>query len=241
MSIRVLLADDHQVVRVGLHAMLDPSPDIEVVGDAGDGAQAIALVCGLDPDVVLMDLRMPEIDGVAAIARLREVAPDVAVLVLTTYDTDADIVRAIEAGATGYLLKDATRDELLGAIRSAAAGRSALAPTVASRLVARMAAPARSALSAREIEVLELVALGRTNKEIARILHLSEATVKTHLVHSFSKLGVEARTEAVTVALDRGIIRLSAQPGARTRRKASSSSEPALADHGVQVQPPDRP
>jgi len=240
MSIRVLLADDHQVVRVGLHAMLDPSPDIEVVGEAGDGGQAIALVCGLDPDVVLMDLRMPEIDGVAAIARLREVAPDVAVLVLTTYDTDADIVRAIEAGATGYLLKDATRDELLGAIRSAAAGRSALAPTVASRLVARMAAPARSALSAREIEVLELVALGRTNKEIARILHLSEATVKTHLVHSFSKLGVEARTEAVTVALDRGIIRLSAQPGARTRREASSSSEPALADHGVQVQPPDR-
>jgi DNA-binding NarL/FixJ family response regulator len=209
MSVRVLLADDHHVVRAGLHAMLDPSPDIEVVGEAGDGAEAIARVRELDPDVVLMDLRMPGMDGVAAIAVLREAAPDVAVLVLTTYDTDADIVRAIEAGATGYLLKDATRDELLQAIHSAAAGRSALAPAVASRLVARMAAPAGSALSAREIEVLELVARGRSNKEIARGLHLSEATVKTHLVHAFSKLGVEDRTEAVTVAIDRGIIRLS--------------------------------
>jgi len=209
MSLRVLLADDHQVVRVGLHAMLDPSPDIEVVGEAGDGAEAIALVGDLDPDVVLMDLRMPKMDGVAAIARLRELAPAVPVLVLTTYDTDADIVRAIVAGATGYLLKDATREELLHAIRSAAAGRSALAPTVASRLVARMAGPAGSALSAREIEVLKLVARGRSNKEIARMLHLSEATVKTHLVHSFSKLGVEDRTEAVMTALDRGIIRLS--------------------------------
>ncbi|HYW25676.1 MAG TPA: response regulator transcription factor [Terriglobales bacterium] len=209
MSIRVLLADDHHVVRVGLRAMLDPGPDLEVVGEAGDGAEAIALVRDLDPDVVLMDLRMPRMDGVAAIALLREEAPSVAVLVLTTYDTDADIVRAIEAGATGYLLKDATRDELIQAIRSAAAGRSALAPAVASRLVARMAAPARSALSAREIEVLELVARGRSNKEIARRLHLSEATVKTHLVHAFSKLGVEDRTEAVTVAIDRGIIRLS--------------------------------
>lgn len=209
MSIPVLLADDHHVVRVGLRAILDPSPDIEVVGEAGDGAEAIALVRDLDPDVVLIDLRMPRMDGVAAIALLREEALDVAVLVLTTYDTDADIVRAIEAGATGYLLKDATRDELLQAIRSAAAGRSALAPAVASRLAARMAAPAGSALSAREIEVLELVARGRSNKEIARLLHLSEATVKTHLVHAFSKLGVEDRTEAVTVAIDRGIIRLS--------------------------------
>jgi DNA-binding NarL/FixJ family response regulator len=208
-SLRVLLVDDHRVVLAGLHAMLDPSPDIEVVGEAEDGAEAVALVRDLEPDVVLMDLRMPGMDGVAATARLRELAPAIPVLVLTTYDTDADIVRALEAGATGYLLKDATREELLDAIRSAAVGRSVLAPTVASRLVARMAAPARSALSAREIEVLELVARGRTNKEIARALHLSEATVKTHLVHSFSKLGVEDRTEAVTAALERGIIRLS--------------------------------
>ena len=208
MSLRVLLADDHQVVRAGLRAMLDPNPEIEVVGEACDGAEAIALVRDLDPDVVLMDLRMPKMDGVAAIARLRELALAVPVLVLTTYDTDADIVRAIEAGATGYLLKDTSREELMHAIRSAAAGRSVLAPRVASRLVARMAAPAGSALSAREIEVLELVARGRSNKEIARVLHLSEATVKTHLVHSFSKLGVEDRTEAVMAALDRGIIRL---------------------------------
>ncbi len=209
MSLRVLLADDHQVVRAGLRAMLDPNPDIEVVGEAGDGAEAVGLVRDLDPDVVPMDLRMPKMDGVAAIGRIREVAPAIPVLVLTTYGTDADIVRAIEAGATGYLLKDTTREEPLGAIRSAAAGRSALAPSVASRLVARMAAPAGSALSAREIEVLELVARGRSNKEIARLLHLGEATVKTHLVHSFSKLGVEDRTEAVMAALDRGIIRLS--------------------------------
>ena len=208
MSLRVLLADDHQIVRAGLRAMLDPNPEIEVVGEACDGAEAIALVRDLDPDVVLMDLRMPKMDGVAAIARLRELALAVPVLVLTTYDTDADIVRAIEAGATGYLLKDTSREELMHAIASAAAGRSVLAPRVASRLVARMAAPAGSALSAREIEVLELVARGRSNKEIARMLHLSEATVKTHLVHSFSKLGVEDRTEAVMAALDRGIIRL---------------------------------
>ena len=209
MTVRVLLADDHQVVRFGLHAMLDSEPGIEVVGEAGDGAEAVALARDLQPDVVLMDLRMPGMDGVAATACLRDLTPAIPVLVLTTYDTDADIVRAIEAGATGYLLKDATREELLEAIRLAAAGRSALAPNVATRLVARMAAPVRSALSAREIEVLELVARGRSNKEIARRLHLSEATVKTHLVHSFSKLGVDDRTEAVTAALDRGIIHLS--------------------------------
>ena len=210
MTVRVLLADDHLVVRAGLRAMLDPVPDLEVVGEAGDGAEALSLAGSLRPDVVLMDLRMPGTDGVTATARLRELHPRVSVLVLTTYDTDADILRAIEAGATGYLLKDATRDELLGAIRSAAAGRSILASGVASRLLGRMRGPAPATLSAREIEVLELVARGRTNKEIARRLHLSEATVKTHLLHVFSKLQVEDRTQAVTTALEAGVIRLDA-------------------------------
>jgi len=209
-TVRVLLADDHLVVRAGLRAMLDPVPDLEVVGEAGDGAEALSLAGSLRPDVVLMDLRMPGTDGVTATARLREQHPGVSVLVLTTYDTDADILRAIEAGATGYLLKDATRDELLGAIRSAAAGRSILASGVASRLLGRMRGPAPATLSAREIEVLELVARGRTNKEIARRLHLSEATVKTHLLHVFSKLQVEDRTQAVTTALEAGVIRLDA-------------------------------
>jgi len=209
-TVRVLLADDHLVVRAGLRAMLDPVPDLEVVGEAGDGAEALSLAGSLRPDVVLMDLRMPGTDGVTATARLRELHPRVSVLVLTTYDTDADILRAIEAGATGYLLKDATRDELLGAIRSAAAGRSILASGVASRLLGRMRGPAPATLSAREIEVLELVARGRTNKEIARRLHLSEATVKTHLLHVFSKLQVEDRTQAVTTALEAGVIRLDA-------------------------------
>jgi DNA-binding NarL/FixJ family response regulator len=158
---------------------------------------------------ICMDLRMPGMDGVTATECLRDLTPAIPVLVLTTYDTDADIVRAIEAGATGHLLKDATREELLEAIRLGGSRSLGLATSVASRLVARMAAPVRSALSAREIAVLELVARRRSNREIARVLHLREATVKTHLVHSFSKLGVEDRTEAVTAALERGIIRLS--------------------------------
>jgi DNA-binding NarL/FixJ family response regulator len=208
MTLRVLLADDHGVVRAGLRAMLDSAPDIDVVGEAGDGAAALAQVAGVRPDVVLMDLRMPELDGVAAIPRLRREHPGVAVLVLTTYDTDADIFRAIEAGATGYLLKDTTRDDLLSAIRAAAAGQSVLAPRVAARVMARARGPAPAVLTAREIEVLELVARGRSNKEIARHLHLSEATVKTHLLHVFAKLDVADRTGAVTAALDRGVIRL---------------------------------
>jgi len=207
-TIRVVIADDHLVVRTGLHAMLGAEPDVDVIGEATTGAQAIDLADRLRPDVVLMDLRMPEVDGVAATARIREQHPEVNVLVLTTYDTDADILKAIEAGATGYLLKDTTRDELFRAVRAAATGASVLAPAVASRLMDRRRAPGQETLSAREIEILEHVAKGRTNKEIAAALFVSEATVKTHLLHIFAKLGVQDRTQAVTVALDRGILRL---------------------------------
>lgn len=206
--IRLVLADDHTVVRAGLRAMLEEVDDLQVAGEATTGAEILDLVERLQPHVILMDLRMPEMDGVAATARITRERPGIHVLVLTTYDTDADIVRAIEAGATGYLLKDATRDRLLEAVRAAAAGDSVLAPRIASRLMERMRARDDETLSAREIEVLELVASGHANKEIARALYVSEATVKTHLVHAFGKLGVDDRTQAVTAALQRGIIRL---------------------------------
>ncbi len=208
MTIRLLIADDHPVVRAGLRGMLGAEPDLDIVGEAADGADAADLAERLRPDVVLMDLRMPRVDGVTATARIRDRAPGVRVLVLTTYDTDADILRAVEAGATGYLLKDARREELFRAVRAAAAGESVLAPTVAARVIERMRAPRQEALSGRELEILELVAAGRSNKEIAGLLAISEATVKTHLLHVFSKLGVEDRTQAVTVALARGILRL---------------------------------
>jgi DNA-binding NarL/FixJ family response regulator len=210
MTIRLLLADDHFVVRSGLRAMLESDPDIEIVGEAATGSEAIELVGQILPDLVLMDLRMPDGDGVEATKRLRELHPDTEVLVLTTYDTDADILRAIEAGATGYLLKDATRDELLRATRLAAAGETALAPSVASRLVDRVRDPGAGALSPRELQILELVAKGLTNREIGARLYISEATVKTHMIHVFSKLGVEDRTHAVSEAVTRGIIRLEA-------------------------------
>jgi DNA-binding NarL/FixJ family response regulator len=210
MTIRLVLADDHFVVRTGLRAMLESDPDIEIVGEAATGSEAIELVGQTLPDLVLMDLRMPDGDGVEATKRLRELHPTTEVLVLTTYDTDADILRAIEAGATGYLLKDATRDELLRATRLAAAGETALAPSVASRLVDRVRDPGAGALSPRELQILELVAKGLTNREIGARLYISEATVKTHMIHVFSKLGVEDRTHAVSEAVTRGIIRLEA-------------------------------
>jgi DNA-binding NarL/FixJ family response regulator len=206
--IRLLVADDHPVVRDGLRAMLATQPDMELVGEAATGTEAVTQARALRPDVVLMDLQMPDLDGPAAIVTLREQAPEVRVLVLTTYGTDADITRAVDAGATGYLLKDAPREQLFGAIRAAARGESVLSPSVATRVLGRMRAPAEEALSPRELEILGAVARGLSNKDIGRQLHVSEATVKTHLLRVFSKLGVDDRTAAVTVALERGIIRL---------------------------------
>jgi DNA-binding NarL/FixJ family response regulator len=206
--IRVLIVDDHPVVRAGIEGMLASQPDLEIVGQAADGGGAVALCADLHPAVVLMDLRMAGMDGVAATRAIKSRFPAIQVLVLTTYDSDADILRAIEAGATGYLLKDTPREQLFQAIRAAARGEAALAPAVAARLMTRMRAPAEEALSAREIEVLALVARGASNRQVGRELHISEATVKTHLIHIFDKLGVADRTSAVTTALERGILAL---------------------------------
>jgi DNA-binding NarL/FixJ family response regulator len=207
-TIRLLIADDHPVVRDGLRGMLASEADFEVVGEAASGAEAVLLTERERPDVVLMDLQMPEVDGATATAEIAGRFPETRVLVLTTYDTDADILRAVEAGATGYLLKDTPRERLFPAIRSAARGETVLAPAVATRLVNRMRVPAEEALTSREIEVLELVARGASNADAATSLFISEATVKTHLLHIFGKLGVDDRTAAVVQALQRGIIAL---------------------------------
>jgi len=206
--IRIVIADDHPIVRSGLLGLLASQPDFEVVGEAANGREAVAIVQRTRPDVVLTDLRMPELDGVGAIREMCAAHPALKILVLTTYDTDADILRAVEAGATGYLLKETPREELFNAIRATALGKSVLSPSVASRLVGRARDPVEKALSAREIEVLMLVARGTSNKLIARELEIGETTVKTHLLHIFSKLGVDDRTAAVTTAVERGIIRL---------------------------------
>lgn len=207
-KIRVLIVDDHPVVRAGMEGILAAQDDFEVVGEAADGREALELNQRLKPDVILMDLRMPEVDGVTAIKEINKQPNPPHILVLTTYDSDADIVRAIEAGATGYLLKDTPRQELFRAIRAVSQGESMLAPAVASRLMGRMRAPTKESLSGREIEVLELVSKGNSNKAVAKKLHISTATVKTHLIHIYEKLGVSDRTAAVTVALERGILRL---------------------------------
>jgi DNA-binding NarL/FixJ family response regulator len=205
--IRILIVDDHPVVRAGLAGLLSSQPDFEVVGEAGDGQEALNMLERLEPDVVLMDLRMPGMDGVSAIRRIRSQRKS-QVLVLTTFDTDAEIVQAVEAGATGYLLKDVAREELFRAVRLTAKGEAVLSPPIAARLLGRMRSASEEHLSNRELEVLGLVAKGFSNKEIARRLHISEATVKTHLLHTFGKLGVDDRTAAVTAALERGILRL---------------------------------
>lgn len=207
-AVRVLISDDHPVVRAGVRGMLSGEPGFEVVAEAADGAEAVELAGRHRPDVVLMDLRMPRMDGVAATEKIRATSPETQVLILTTYESDADILRAVEKGASGYLLKDAPREELFGAVRAAAEGKSPLAPAVAARLVERLRTPPEETLSPREIEVLELVAKGTSNKQIAKALWISETTVKTHLLHVFDKLGVTDRTAAVTEALRRGVIRL---------------------------------
>jgi len=201
--IRLLIADDHPVVRDGLSGMFAHDPEFEVVGEAADGAEAIQLAHARKPDVILMDLRMPGMDGVTAITELAKQRIDARVLVLTTYDTDSYVLPAIEAGATGYLLKDAPRAELLRAVRAAARGESVLAPSVASRLINKVRGP--EPLSKRELEVLGLVADGQTNREAAATLFISEATVKTHLLNIYGKLGVSDRASAVAEAYKRGL------------------------------------
>jgi DNA-binding NarL/FixJ family response regulator len=205
---RLLIVDDHPVVRAGLRGMLSGQPDFEVVGEAANGAEAVDLTKRLNPNVVLMDLRMPEMDGVTAIGQIKARHPDIHILVLTTYDSDSDILPAIESGATGYLLKDTPREELFQTIRAAAQGKPVLTSAIAARLMERMRSPAVEALSSREIEVLNLVAKGASNKEIAGQLFITEATVKSHLLRIFGKLGVADRTAAVTRALEQGILRL---------------------------------
>ena len=206
--VRVVIADDHPVVRSGIRGMLASDPGFDVVGEAADGAEAVALTTRELPDVVLMDLRMPALDGASATAEIRARCPETQVLVLTTYDTDADIVRAIEAGAIGYLLKDVPHEEITRAVRAAARGEPALAPAVAERLMDRARDATGDALTAREIDVLQLAARGSSNSEIAKELFVSSTTVKAHLTHIYRKLGVGDRTAAVTTALERQIIRL---------------------------------
>jgi DNA-binding NarL/FixJ family response regulator len=202
--IRVVLVDDHPVVRSGLVGLLGGEPDIEVVGEASDGREGVALAAGLGPDVVLMDLRMPVMDGVEATAAI-VAAGGPRVLVLTTYDTDADILRAVEAGATGYLLKDTPRDALIDAVRAASRGETVLAPPLAAKLMRQVRS--NDQLTPREIEVLSLVSRGMSNGDIAKELFIGEATVKTHLLHVFDKLGVSDRTAAVTTAMRAGVLR----------------------------------
>jgi len=208
--IRLVIADDHPVVRAGLAGLLSDEPEFEVVGEASDGDEAVRIAAATRPDVVLMDLRMPHTDGVAATARIvagEAGDPAPRVLILTTYESDDQILSAIEAGAAGYLLKAAPQDEIAAGIRSVAAGQSALSPQVAIRLVERMRRPeAGAVLTARETDVLRLVATGHSNKQIAVNLGIGEATVKTHLLKTFDKLGVADRTHAVTIARERGLL-----------------------------------
>jgi DNA-binding NarL/FixJ family response regulator len=204
--IRLLIADDHPVVRDGLRGIFEASDEVEVIGDAANGREAVDRAAVLRPDVVLMDLRMPEMDGVTAIKRLAERGVTARVLVLTTFDTDSDVVPAIEAGATGYLLKDAPPEELLRGVRAAARGEAVLSPSVATRLLSQVRAPVHEPLSQRELDVLGLIAQGASNRDAASRLFISEATVKTHVLHIFAKLGVNDRAAAVATGFERGLL-----------------------------------
>jgi two-component system NarL family response regulator len=204
-KIRVLIVDDHPVVRLGLRAMIEAQPDMEVSGEAGDGPTAISLVAADPPDVILMDLRMPGMSGPETIADVRKIAPEARILVLTTYDGDEDVFRAVKAGARGYLLKGTNPAGTIDAIRQLHAGQRLIAPDLALRLAERATGPS---LTAREVEVLQLVAKGMSNKEISAALFVAEDTVKNHLKHAFTKLGVSDRTEAVMLAVQKGILAL---------------------------------
>ena len=218
--VRLLVVDDHPVVRSGIVGMLSGEPDLQVVGQAADGAEAIALTAELVPDVILMDLRMPGLDGVEATRRISARPDAPRVVVLTTYDTDGDILRAVEAGAIGYLLKDSPREDILAAVLSAAVGRSTLSPAVTTRLVGAArgtgrgpdGSPCRAkapvSLSPRERQVLQAASRGLSNNQIGAELYITEATVKTHLLRAYAKLGVDSRTAAVTEALRRGLLEL---------------------------------
>ncbi|MCL9666731.1 response regulator transcription factor [Curtobacterium albidum] len=207
--IRVVVADDHPIVRAGIVALLQDADDVRVIGQASDGDEAVATVLAERPDVVLMDLRMPGCNGDEATARILAREPGIRVLILTTYESDDQILAAIEAGASGYLLKAAPESEILAGLRATARGETALAPSAAAALVRRTTAkaPVGPALSPRELEVLQLVAQGNSNPAIGRTLFVSETTVKTHLGHVFEKLGVNDRTRAVTRAMELGILR----------------------------------
>jgi DNA-binding NarL/FixJ family response regulator len=204
-NIRILVVDDHHMVRQGLVALLKLMPGIEVTGEAADGLQAVQLHRELNPDITLMDLQLPKLGGADAITRIRSSTPDARFIVLTTFDGDEDIYRAIQAGARAYLLKGMTANELLAAIHAVHEGKTRIAPFIAEKLVERMSG---DPLTARELRVLERIVAGRANKEIAGDLDISEATVKTHINNLLSKLGVSDRTQAATVAIQRGIVHL---------------------------------